>query len=61
MKENSKFKWDESLEKNFNDSKAKIASLVEGAICTFDTSCRTSLKADWSKELHWISTSPTVL
>ena len=50
VKANSKFTWDDNLDKIFNDSKAKIVSLVEEGICTFDTSCRTCLQTDWSKD-----------
>ena len=50
VKANSKFTWDHNLDKIFNDSKAKIASLVEEGICTFDTSRRTCLQTDWSKD-----------
>ena len=44
VKANSKFTWDDNLDKIFNDSKAKIVSLVEEGIRTFDTSRRTCLQ-----------------
>ena len=57
----SKFTWDDNLDKIINDSKAKIVSLVEEGICTFDTSHRTCLQTDWSKDGIGLSTSQTVL
>ena len=50
VKVNSKFTWDDNLEKIFNNSKAKIVSLVEEGKLTFDTSRRTCLQTDWSKD-----------
>ena len=50
VKANSKFTWDDNLDKIFNDSKAKKVSLVEEGIRTFDTSRRTCLQTDWSKD-----------
>ena len=50
VKANSKFTSDDNLDKIFNDSKAKIVTLVEEGIHTFDTSHRTCLQTDWSKD-----------
>ena len=50
VKANSNFTWDDSMEKIFNDSKAKIMSLVQEDIRTFDTSRRSCLQTDWSKD-----------
>ena len=50
VKVNSKFTLDDSLDKIFNDSKAKIVSLVEEGVRTFDTSRRTCPQTDWSKD-----------
>ena len=50
VKANSKFTWDDNLDKILNDSKAKIVSLVEEGIRTFDTSRRICLQTDWSKD-----------
>ena len=50
VKANSKFTWDESLEKTFNYSKEKIVNLVEEGTRTFDTRHRTCLQTDWSKD-----------
>ena len=49
VKANSKFTRDDSLDKIFNDTKAKIVSLVEEGIRTFDTSCRTCLQTTEAK------------
>ena len=50
VKVNSKFTCDDNLDKIFNDSKAKIVSLVEEGTRTSDTSHRTCLQTDWSKD-----------
>ena len=47
---NSKFTWDDNPDKIFNDSKAKVVSLVEEGVHTFDTSHRTCLQTDCSKD-----------
>ena len=50
VKVNSKFTCDDNQEKHFNYSKAKIVSLAKQGIHTFDTSRRTCLQTDWSKD-----------
>ena len=50
VKANSKFTCNDNLGKIFNDSKAKIVSLVKEGIRTFDTSRRTRLQTDWCKD-----------
>ena len=49
MKPNTPFKWDESLQHAFEESKAVIISEIEEGVRIFDTSKPTCLATDWSK------------
>ena len=50
VKPNSKFHWDETLEKLVQDSKALLITAVEEGIRSFDINRPTCLQTDWSKE-----------
>ena len=50
VKPNSKFHWDETLDKLFQDWKALLITAVEEGIRSFDINRRTCLQTDWSKE-----------
>ena len=50
IKPNRKFYWDEHLTKIFDDSKQVIIDLVKEGIRHFDTSRRTCLQTDFSKD-----------
>lgn len=49
IKPQSKFYWDQNLEQIFKNSKDHLINLVKQGIQTFDTSLRTCLQTDWSK------------
>ena len=50
VKPNTKFHWDETLDKLFQDSKALLITAVEEGIQSFDINRPTYLQTDWSKE-----------
>ena len=48
-KNNTKFYWDDQLEKIFNESKDKIVDMIRDGVCTFEKDRVTCLSTDWSK------------
>ena len=50
VKKESKFIWNQTLEKAFQESKQTIVKLVRKGVSTFDTKRITCLAPDWSKE-----------
>ena len=48
-KKNTKFYWDDQLDKIFNDSKEKIIDMIREGVCTFEKDRVTCLSTDWSK------------
>ena len=50
VKQNSKFTWDSTLQKLFEDSKAKLIEVISEGIRTYDTSLPTCIQCDWSKD-----------
>ena len=50
IKPNSKFHWDETLDKLFQDSKALLITAVEEGIRSFDINQHTCLQTNWSQE-----------
>ena len=50
LKPGVKFKWDEHLDKLFNDSKSVIISEIEEGVKIFDRNKVTCLSTDWSKD-----------
>ena len=50
VKQNSKFTWDATLQKLFEDSKAKLIEVISEGIRTYDTSLPTCIQCDWSKD-----------
>lgn len=50
VKQNASFVWNETLDKAFQDSKARIVELVKEGIAAFDVNRVTCVAPDWSKE-----------
>ena len=50
VKPNSKFHWDETSDKLFQDPKVLLITAVEEGIQSFDINRPTCLQTDWSKE-----------
>ena len=50
VKHKSKFYWDDTLERLFNESKQLLISAVEEGIRSFDYNRTTCLQTDWSKD-----------
>ena len=50
IKPNSKFYWDDSLEKIFQSSKETIVNLVIDGVQSYNVTKRTCIQSDWSKD-----------
>ena len=50
VKHNSKFEWNTTLQKLFDESKQKLIENISDGIRTYDTSRQTCIQCDWSKD-----------
>ena len=50
IKPNNKFIWTPELDKLFTDTKSILVSMVQQGINSFDTTRRTCIQWDWSKD-----------